>query len=172
MKRMRDLKNNLRGVKCAATIEAFKFLKGKKRKPYLQEQPTCWIVRVTLDGRVYDYSPQTGAWSPTRDRGRRGRWRESSTVADFYAIAVRMSAGIWPPSQSQLDYLSVLESQTGLKAACTARHDIKACSFEIDRLKQLQESKGEMKEKPRISAVDWNFVMVRNQHENTQEKRA
>jgi len=172
MIKMRDLKDNIRGVKCDATKEAWAFLKINKRKPYLLETPTSRFIRVTLDGTKYDYSPTTGAWSPTADRGRRGRWRESQSVLEFYTAAARMSAGIWPPSQRQIDYLAGLESLTGQKSACSARHDIKVCSFEISRLKELRESKGETPKKPRVSAKEWSLVMARNQQKNTQEQSA
>jgi len=165
MKRMSELKDNLRGVKCDATKEAFNYLKAEKRRPRILEMPTARYIRVHIDGKKYDYSPTTGAWCPTSDRGRQGRWRESQSVEEFYLTAVNMSAGIYPPSQKQIDFLESLERFTGQDATPSAWADIKTCSEEIDRLKGVKEEMvGREREpkagsKPRISSEEWQVVL-------------
>lgn len=137
MKRMSELKDNLQGVKCCATKEAFRYLVEQKRKPYIDLSPTVAMIRVQIDGHRYDYVPVTGKWSPTKNRGHHGTWRISATVEDFYKTAVNMSAGIYPPTQKQLDFLAELEMQTGQKADEDARTVARTCSDEIDRLRKL-----------------------------------
>lgn len=160
MKRMSDLLDHIRGVKCSATKEAWAFLKKNKRKPYRLETPTARYIRVTIDGKKYDYSPTTGAWTPTADRGKQGRWRDSQSVEEFYWTAVNMSQGIYPPSQKQVDFLESLERYTGKDASPDAWADIKACSEEIDRLKKIRDGGVDEPKKPRLSQQEWRAASM------------
>lgn len=139
MKKMSELKDNLRGIKCERIKECFNFLKAQNRKPRIVETPTALFVRVTIDGKRYDYSGTTGAWTETQDRGRRGSWRESESVQDFYTKAVNMSNGIYPPTQAQAKYLSALVRRTGLRPHTNAFVSFTICANEIERLKKHYE---------------------------------
>lgn len=144
MKRMSQLKDNLRGIKCEGIKECFKLLKANKRRPRIVETPTALYIRVTIDGKKYDYSGTTGAWTLTQDRGRHGRWRQSESAQDFYDKAVLMSQGIYPPTNSQSRYLEDLVRRTGRKPHSKAFLSMKICANEIDRLKTILDKQMEM----------------------------
>lgn len=155
MKRMSELKADLRGIKCAATIEAFKYMKSQKRKPYIVQTPTANYIRVTVDGMRFDLSPTTGAWIPTRQRGNR-EWYEAGSPQEFYESALRVAAGVYPPTRKQVSYLKHLLDATGEEMTCGVFDDARQINYEIDRLKTIKEArlKPTPATKPRLTAAD------------------
>lgn len=150
---MSELKNSLSGITCEATIEAFEFLQSKKRKPYIVETPTANYIRVSIGGKRFDYSPTTGAWMPTKDRGRR-EWNEAESVSEFYSWAEKVASHIYPPTPNMQRYINALLSRTGEEMTPGALDSFKSAGNEISRLKEIEEQKQRPK-KPRLSLQEF-----------------
>src|SRR5690554_6688621 len=136
MKRMSDLKDNLRGVKCGATKEAFRYLKKKGRKPRIDEVAGIYYIRVQIDGQRYDYYPSSRSWAVTHRRGAEGVWKKADDHAHFYALAMERSAirNSDEATDKQIAFLDSLLDETGEVESEGARDSKIAANEEISRL--------------------------------------
>lgn len=173
MKRMCDLKDNLRGVRCDATKKAFRYLKKQGRKPYIDEpSPLVYYIRTQIDGQRYDYYPASGTWAPTKVRGKPGRWKDAVDAADFYEQACEVSAirNSDEATDKQKAFIESLLEQTGAEPTEGATESKQGAIEEIERLLKIKTSQkaGYYKKqpepvgrvKPRLSLEQWRALVL------------
>ena len=139
MKRQSTLKDNVKGVGCEATVNAFNVLLKEGRKPrvYLKTAKN-YIVRVHVGKRYFDYSATTGKFSSTYTSGM-SKWFYAGDPQTFHNMAQNICKGNYPPTDRMLGFLEHLCMVTGQVPDEEAFENFKVCSDEISRLKKIKD---------------------------------
>jgi hypothetical protein len=143
MKRQSTLKDNVKGVGCEATVDAFNSLTKEGRKPRVfLKGHTNYVVRVHIGKRYFDYSPTTGKFSSTYTTGM-NKWFRAGDPKTFHEMAQNICKGNYPPTDKMLGFLEHLCMVTGEVPDEDAFDFFRTCSSEIARLKKIKEDQND-----------------------------